>query len=145
MLENPNNNQPVRILQILTIMNRGGAESMIMNYYRNIDRTKVQFDFLLHRKEKGAFDDEILGLGGKIYKLNPIHPFSYTKYIQDLEEFFKYHSEYSIVHSHINSLSFIVLKVAKKNGVKIRISHSHTAIQREVILKIFKKGVERAP
>src|SRR5690606_33664746 len=139
----PNNNTPIRILQILTIMNRGGAESMIMNYYRNIDRTKIQFDFLLHRKEKGAFDEEILSLGGKIYKLDPIHPLTYQKYKQNLEEFFKKHSEYSIIHSHINALSFIVLGVAKKTGIKVRISHSHTAIQSEVILNIFKKGVER--
>ena len=53
-------------------MNRGGAESMIMNYYRNIDRTKVQFDFLVHRKERAAFDDEIESLGGNIYRIIPI-------------------------------------------------------------------------
>lgn len=66
---------PIRVLQIFTIMNRGGAESMIMNYYRNIDRDKVQFDFLVHRKGKAAFDDEIKSLGGKIYIMDPINPF----------------------------------------------------------------------
>lgn len=144
MIANPNNKSPIRILQVLTIMNRGGAEAMIMNYYRNIDRTKVQFDFLLHRKEKGAFDDEILSLGGRIYKLDPIDPFAYRKYKQELDVFFKNHSEYSIIHSHLNALSFIILGVARKNGIKIRISHSHTAIHSKVILKIFKKGVNRS-
>ena len=52
-------NEPIRILMVFTIMNRGGAETMVMNYYRNIDRSKVQFDFIVHREERGAFDDEI--------------------------------------------------------------------------------------
>ena len=55
--------EPIRILMLFTIMNRGGAETMVMNYYRNIDRTKVQFDFMVHREERGAYDDEIEALG----------------------------------------------------------------------------------
>nr|HMQ45456.1 hypothetical protein [Mariniflexile sp.] len=66
MNQKSKNELPIRILQVLTIMNRGGAETMIMNYYRVINRSKVQFDFLLHRSEEGAFDKEILALGGKI-------------------------------------------------------------------------------
>ena len=53
---------PVRILNLFTVMNRGGAETMVMNYYRNVDRTKVQFDFMVHRQERGAYDDEIEAL-----------------------------------------------------------------------------------
>ena len=53
----------LRILHIVTYMGRGGLETMIMNYYRNIDRTKIQFDFLVHRQEKADYDDEILSLG----------------------------------------------------------------------------------
>ena len=56
----------LRILHIVTYMGRGGLETMIMNYYRNIDRTKIQFDFLVHRQEKADYDDEILSLGGHI-------------------------------------------------------------------------------
>ncbi len=61
-LKNDVNIEPIRVLQVLTIMNRGGAETMIMNYYRAMDRTKVQFDFLLHRQEEGVFDKEIKAL-----------------------------------------------------------------------------------
>ena len=68
-------NSPIRILQVLTIMNRGGAETMVMNYYRHIDRSKVQFDFLLHRQERGAYDDEIEAMGGRIYRIPPIFNF----------------------------------------------------------------------
>ena len=60
--------EPVRVLNLFTIMNRGGAETMVMNYYRNIDRSKVQYDFMVHRQERGAYDDEIEALGGRIYR-----------------------------------------------------------------------------
>ena len=58
--------EPIRILMLFTIMNRGGAETMVMNYYRHIDRNRVQFDFMVHRQERGAYDDEIEAMGGKI-------------------------------------------------------------------------------
>lgn len=69
-------NTPIRILNLFTIMDRGGAETMVMNYYRNIDRTKIQFDFMVHRSARGAYDDEIEALGGKIYRMPPIRPWS---------------------------------------------------------------------
>lgn len=59
----------IRVLQIVTYMGRGGLETMIMNYYRNIDRTKIQFDFLVHRYEEADYDKEILSLGGHIYHM----------------------------------------------------------------------------
>ena len=68
--------KPIRILQVVTDMNRGGIESMLMNYYRAIERDKVQFDFLVHRKERAAFDDEIESLGGKIYRLPKLIPWN---------------------------------------------------------------------
>ena len=57
----------IRVLHVVTIMNRNGLENRIMDIYRHIDRTQIQFDFLTHRKEKGAFDDEIRQLGGEVY------------------------------------------------------------------------------
>jgi len=123
-------------------MNRGGAETMIMNYYRNTDRTKVQFDFLLHRSEEGAFDKEILEMGGKIYHMPAIHPKNYTAYKKKLNHFFSVHKEYSIVHSHLNALSFMVLSAARKNGVKTRIAHSHIAIESISISDFFDKNSE---
>lgn len=69
-----------RVLNLFTIMNRGGAETMVMNYYRNIDREKVQFDFMVHRQEEGAYEQEIRELGGKIYRMIPIYPQNFRKY-----------------------------------------------------------------
>ncbi|NAS30162.1 glycosyltransferase [Flavobacteriaceae bacterium R38] len=120
-------NKPIRVLQVLTIMNLGGAETMIMNYYRNIDRTKVQFDFLLHRPERGAYDDEIEALGGIIYRLSPISPRNFFRYKKELKLFFEEHQEYKIIHSHLNSLSTFILN-ASKPIANTRISHSHIAI-----------------
>ena len=63
--------EPIRILMLFTIMNRGGAETMGMNYSRHIERNRVQFDFMEHRQERGAYDDEIEAMGGKIYSMLP--------------------------------------------------------------------------
>ena len=109
-------------------MNRGGAESMIMNYYRNIDKQKIQFDFLVHRHEEGAFDKEILDLGGKIYRLKPINPFTPSKYYTELRSFFNKHTEYTIVHSHLNTFSCFPLKIAREYKIPFRIAHAHIAI-----------------
>lgn len=118
--------EPVRILQVVTKMDRAGLETMLMNYYRNIDRNRVQFDFLVHRDEKGDYDDEILAMGGKIYHTYPIHPRYLVLYFTRLNFFFAEHPEYKIVHSHVDSLSAFPLCAAKKAGVPIRIAHSHS-------------------
>ncbi|GAA4274197.1 glycosyltransferase family 1 protein [Aquimarina gracilis] len=133
-----------RVLQVFTVMNRGGAESMIMNYYRKIDKNKIQFDFLVHRKERGAFDDEIESLGGKIYRFDPINPFFPKQYYQALRTFFKEHTEYSIIHSHLNTFSPFPLKIAKEFDIPCRIAHAHIAIN-EVNLGSFfnpKEGIK---
>ncbi|SEK53409.1 Glycosyltransferase involved in cell wall bisynthesis [Aquimarina amphilecti] len=118
----------IRVLQVFTIMNRGGAESMIMNYYRKVDREKIQFDFLVHRKEKAAFDEEIENLGGKIYRFDPINPLFPGDYYKKLRSFFSEHKEYSIVHSHLNTFSCFPLKIAKEFNIPCRIAHAHIAI-----------------
>ena len=87
----------IRILQVFTIMNRGGAESMIMNYYRNIDHTKIQFDFLVHREQEGVFDNEIRNLGGNIYKIKPINILSPKKYYKDLRLLLEQNSAFNLV------------------------------------------------
>ncbi|MBQ0733104.1 glycosyltransferase family 1 protein [Aquimarina celericrescens] len=142
----------IRVLQVFTIMNRGGAESMIMNYYRQIDREQVQFDFLVHRQEKAAFDDEIESLGGKIYRMHPINPLMPGKYCKQLRAFFEEHNEYKIIHSHLNTFSSFPLKIAKEFKIPCRIAHAHIAIndigfsslfsQKESLKETFKKLIK---
>lgn len=116
----------IRILQCVNDMHRAGLETMLMNYYRNIDRTKIQFDFLTHRPEKSDYDDEIIAMGGRMYYAPRLYPQNYPAYFKYMAQFFKDHPEYKIVHSHIDSMSYLPLLAAKKAGVPIRIAHSHS-------------------
>ena len=119
---------PIRILHVVTYMGRGGLETMIMNYYRHMDRAKVQFDFLTHRDFHADYDDEIQARGGMIYRLPQLIPWSGT-YNRALDSFFKAHPEYRIVHVHQDCLSGVILKAAEKRGVPVRIAHSHSSSQ----------------
>lgn len=138
--------EPIRVLQVVTYMGRGGLETMLMNYYRNINRDKVQFDFLVHRDFEADYDQEILNLGGKIYRLSRLNPFS-KKYLNQLDQFFKVHPKYEIVHSHLDCMAGIPLKYAKKNGVPIRIAHAHSSNQtkdKKYLLKLmFKRNIKK--
>ena len=116
-----------RVLQVVPNMQQGGLENFIMNIYRNIDRDKIQFDFLVHYTSKKNFDDEIEQLGGKIYRFSLREDNNIIKYILQLNKFFKQHKEYKIVHCHMSSVGFLVFLIAKMNGVKVRIAHSHNS------------------
>lgn len=116
--------QPIRVLHIVPNMHAAGLETLIMNIYRNIDRSKVQFDFLTHYQEAFFYDNEIESLGGVIHRLSFREDKKIIKYLSDLDKFFRT-NRYDIVHSHMASTSVFTLKVAKKYGVKIRIVHSH--------------------
>ncbi len=107
-------------------MNRGGAETLIMNLYRNMDRSKVQFDFLTCKE--GVFDKEIMQMGGNVHRIPYVTESGHRKYVRDLELFFKEHKEYKIVHSHLDKMSGFVLRSAKKANIPIRIAHSHNTM-----------------
>ncbi len=118
--------EPIRVLQVIGSMNRGGSENFIMNIYRNIDRSKVQFDFLVCTKEKAAFDDEIVSLGGKIFReISYLNSKNILIYQSLCDNFFEKH-HYKIVHCHMGSVAQFVLRAAKKNGA-VTVSHSHSA------------------
>lgn len=117
--------EPIRVLNLFTIMNRGGAETMVMNYYRNIDRSKVQYDFMVHRQERGAYDDEIEALGGKIYRMPPVRPWTAYEYRSIVRSFYAEHPEYRIIHSHMSELGYYDFMEAEKAGVPVRICHAH--------------------
>ncbi len=120
-------NEPIRILQVVSYMSRGGVETLLMNLYRNIDRSKVQFDFLEHTSKEADYDQEIEALGGRIYRIPRFTIWNFGKQLKEYDKFFKEHPEYKIVHSHINLSSLGVLKAACKSGVPTRISHLHSS------------------
>ncbi len=110
----------VRILHVYPEMKSAGTETVIMNLYRNIDRDKIQFDFLAQRP--GETDALIRSMGGKVHYL----PYS-ENYKKELAAFFRTHPEYEIVHTHTHKEMGAVLRAAKIAGVPCRIAHSHNS------------------
>ena len=119
------NKEPIRVLQVLHVMNRGGAEAMIMNLYRKMDRVKVQFDFLVHSQEEGVFEDEIREMGGRIFRIQPFKGYNVFPYYRECKVFFKVHPEIKVVHGHLGSCAAYYLKAAKEEGM-FTIAHSHS-------------------
>jgi len=122
--------QPIRILQWGMTNNVGGVEVFIMNIYRNIDRDKVQFDFLLsHNQPTIPFEDEINQLGGRVFRVTYGQKESPIKARRCLETFFKEHQgEFAGIHMHSCFITYALpLKYAEKYHVPIRIYHSHNA------------------
>ncbi len=118
-------------------MNRGGAETLMMNLYRNIDREKVQFDFLTCKK--GVFDEEIAMLGGRVYRIPYITEIGQKGFFNEIKNFLEVHPVYKIIHSHLDKMSGLVLHAAKKVNVPIRIAHSHnTESEGNYLAKIYK-------
>lgn len=113
-----------RILQVVGRMNRGGAESLLMELFRNIDRNEIMFDFMVHTEEECAYDEEIQRLGGRIYHVPRFTGVNFIPYVKAWKLFFNEHDEYKIVHGHIGSSAAIYLAIAKNNGC-YTIAHSH--------------------
>lgn len=117
----------IRILHSVSNMDRAGIETMLMNYYRHIDREKIQFDFLCNKKKPGAYDDEIKKLGGRIYHTPGLNPAKYPQYLQYMKKLFEKHPEYRIVEAHNGALGVYALHAAKVNHIPVRIFHAHGA------------------
>lgn len=120
--------EPIRIAHIVGKWLGGGVEAVIMNYYRNIDRDKVQFDLICDNDSTDIPYEEIEKLGGKVILIPPYQ--KVFKYIKELKRVLK-EGEYKIVHSHINTLSVFPLYAAKKAGVPVRIAHSHSTTNKK--------------
>lgn len=116
--------EPMRVLQVFAQMNRGGAETMIMNLYRNIDRSKIQFDFVVHTEEECIFDKEIRKYGGRIYRIPRYTGKNHFAYKKAWRKLLSEYPNYTIIHGHVRSTASIYLKIAKENGL-ITIAHSH--------------------
>ncbi len=116
----------LRVLQVIGTMNQGGgSESMLMNYYRNIDRSRVQFDFVVHTKRSDSFEDEIKRLGGRVFHAKKKYNLlNLPTYLSWWRKFLREHPEYTVVHGHIGSSAAVYLGEAKRQG-RYTIAHSH--------------------
>lgn len=119
--------EPIRILHVLGGLNLGGAESRIMDLYRNLDRNEIQFDFLVHSAAEQYFDKEVEKLGGRIYRVPQFRLYNLFSYKRALRHFFAEHHEFRAVHGHMTSTASVYLPIAKKAGVPVTIAHSRSA------------------
>lgn len=127
-----------RVLHIVGKMDRAGAETMLMNLYRHIDRDKIQFDFITFTNEAGDYDAEIIELGGRIIPVIANNP---VERMLKLQRFLKQSPEYNIVHAHMLLSNAFHLLAAKGAGVKHCISHSHNTSngQSSMVKKLYEK------
>ncbi len=126
----------VRIAQIMGKMNGGGVESTVMSYYRQIDKTRFQYDFIVDDDSQMVPQEEIENLGGRVFFVPSYkHIFSYLK---ELKNLFK-QEKWQIVHSNLNTLSVFPLYAGKCAKVPCRIAHNHsTAGKGETLKKLLK-------
>lgn len=116
----------IRVLQVFGWPDRGGAETMVMNYYRNIDRTKIQFDFVKHTERRCAYDDEIESLGGRIFSIPRFKGYNLIGFHRAWVNFLREHPEWHTIHIHQFTLGSQIAFAAKCAGVKNRIIHVHS-------------------
>lgn len=129
----------IRVLHIVSGMFLGGAQVMIMNIYRVIDREKIQFDFIVdHPDQQTYFEAEIKELGGRIYRMPRFKGYNIAEICNTWKIFFEEHPEYKILHSHVRSYASIYLPIAKKYGLKT-IVHSHSISNGKGFTAIIKK------
>lgn len=132
--------QPIRIAQILNKMDSGGIEAVVMNYYRNIDRSKVQFDFYFAEDSEFPQKEELEKMGAGIYPTPKYSkPIAYHRY---LYRAFLEH-QYMIVHAHLSTMSVFALFAAWRAKVPVRICHNHSTAERREGLRTVLKYVLR--
>ncbi len=113
----------IRVAQVMGYMDGGGVEQVVMNYYRHIDRSRVQFDFLVCEGSGMVPREEIESMGGRVFMVPPYNQL--PRYMRETELLFR-EERWPIVHSHVNALSVFPLRAAKRAGVPVRIAHSHS-------------------
>lgn len=115
----------IKILQVLASTDRGGAESLLVSHLRYLDQG-FHFDFINHMEKKCDYDDEIRSYGCSIYHFPKFRILRIFSYIKAWNDFFILHPVYDVVHVHYFTLAGIILPIARKHGVKVRIAHAHS-------------------
>ena len=115
----------IRILHSVSNLDRGGIETMLMNYYRHIDRDKVQFDFVCNKLKPGAYDKEATDMGARIFHSPGLNPLHYPQYIRFFKNLVGQYPEYRVIEVHNGALGLYALNSAKRAGIPVRIYHAH--------------------
>lgn len=137
-MESQTSDKRINVLVLITAMDRAGAETMMMNYLRHIDRNKIHMDFVLNREYESDYEKEIKELGSKVYHLSPIYPNTVREYKKEFKKFLKEHPNYDVIHSNLEERSAYPLAIAKKAGIDLRIVHAHSNLKHVDIKYIFR-------
>ena len=118
----------IRILHVVSTLNKAsGVMNVIMNYYKNIDRSKVQFDFLYFAVKENTYEKEIKHLGGQVFYIERLQFKKIKKFIRSIDAFFAKHKEtYKAIQLHEVYLNLLIFPIAKKYRIKNCIVHVHT-------------------
>lgn len=135
--------KPIRILHMIASLYYGGSQSMVMNLYKNIDRNRIQFDFIVDHPEYDNYLPLVEELGGKVYTMPSFNGANICEVKKAWNNFFDEHQEYKILHSHSRSYASIYIPIAKKHGLKT-IIHSHNTSNGSGI-KSMMKGIMQFP
>lgn len=133
-----NTPKSISILHVVdSIRILSGVSSFLMNIYRNIDRNKFKFSFLVCKRDQLSYEKEILSLGGSVFYIsNPLNIKTHFTAINDSKNFFKNHAGYfDIIELHSPNLLEFTVKYAKRNGAKICIAHSHSTVSSDSFFK----------
>ncbi len=115
----------IRVLHSVSNMARAGIETMLMNYYRKIDRQQVQFDFLANKPVPGEYDEEIRAMGGRVFVSPGLNPLHYPEYKRFVGALLHDNPEIRIVHAHNEAMGYYALQSARSAGIPVRIAHAH--------------------
>lgn len=116
--------RPIRVLHNIASLHFGGSQAFVMNVYDHIDRTKVQFDFVVTPEEQKDLYTQVEKLGGRVYVCPKYTGKNHHSYCKWWDNFFTEHPEYHVIHGHVRSTAAIYLKLAAKHGL-VTIAHSH--------------------
>ena len=116
----------LRVLHSVSNMARAGIETTLMNYYREIDRSQIQFDFLANKPVPGEYDEEIRSMGGRVFVSPGLNPLHYPQYKRFMAELLHSNPEIGILHAHNEAMGYYALQSAKDAGLPVRIAHAHS-------------------
>lgn len=119
------NTEPIRVLHMIGSLNIGGSQSMILSLYQALDKSKIQFDFIIDHAKERFLAEQVEDLGARVYTMPCFNGSNFNKVKKAWNRFFEEHPEYKILHSHVRSYASVYLPIAKKHGVKT-IIHSHS-------------------
>ena len=127
----------INILHVVGTLNRGGAETLLLNLYKATNRSRIHFDFVVHSDFVGEYEKEFTAMGSQIYRISPFKGTNLFDYCKQWDDFFSRGKKYDIVHGHVRSTSSIYLLIAKKHGL-ITIAHSHNVSNGKSISSVIK-------